>query len=195
MTPTPSQSRRAVKLRLCDDAIGRGNPRVSNATRDARTGSYGEQSHLRLQKQRHLEVLHALPSHRAHLDALHVAAVRLQRDPHRVKLVADARRVRAVAVAFRYRDDELTIRRENVRRRLPRLRHHAVVRGAHEHGDVRHARTAPPHRAERRVARGVEERELAAAAALHDERAEMLTVVPYERFECRGGVQRRQKRS
>ena len=46
--------------------------------------------------------------------------------------------------------------------RLLRLRHHAVVRGDDEDGDVRHLRTAGAHRRERLVARRVEERELAA---------------------------------
>ena len=58
------------------------------------------------------------------------------------------------------RDDDRDVGRTCVADRLLRLRHHAVVGGDDEHGDVRHLRAAGAHRGERLVARSVEERQL-----------------------------------
>ena len=54
-------------------------------------------------------------------------------------------------------DDDRHLGGARVRDRLLRLRHHAVVGGDDEHGDVRHLRAAGAHRGERLVARRVEE--------------------------------------
>ena len=129
---------------------------------------------LRLEEERHLEVLHALTRHRAHVHALHVPAALLQRNSRGDELVADSRRVRAGGVAFGYRHDVPAVGRLDVRRRLARLRHHPVVRRAHEDGDVRALRAPLAHRREGRVTRGVEEGELAAVGEVHDERADVL---------------------
>ena len=59
-------------------------------------------------------------------------------------------------------DDDRHLGRARVADRLLRLRHHAVVGGDDEHGDVGHLRAAGAHRRERLVARRVEERELPA---------------------------------
>ncbi len=58
-------------------------------------------------------------------------------------------------------DDDRHVRGAGVRDRLFRLRHHAVVCGDDEDGDVGHLRAAGAHRGERLVARRVEERHLA----------------------------------
>ncbi len=59
-------------------------------------------------------------------------------------------------------DDDRHVRRARMRDRLARLRHDAVVRGHHEHRDVRHLRAAGAHGGERLVAGCVEERQLPA---------------------------------
>ena len=134
----------------------------------------GEVHSFRFEEERHLEVLHALPGHCADLHALHVSARLLQRDPRGDELRPDAFRVRSGRVAFGDRHDVAAIRRLDVRRRLARLRHDAIVRGAHQHRDVRAPRAPLSHRGESRVPRRVQEGELAAVGEGDDERADVL---------------------
>ena len=61
-----------------------------------------------------------------------------------------------------HRDDDRHLGRARVRDRLERLRHHAVVGGDDEHGDVGDLRAAGAHGGERLVARRVEEGDLPA---------------------------------
>ena len=78
------------------------------------------------------------------------------------ELVLHAVGVRVRQVDLVDRDDDRHLGGARVGDRLLRLRHHAVVGGDDEHGDVRHLRAAGAHGGERLVARRVEERDLAA---------------------------------
>ena len=82
--------------------------------------------------------------------------------PSVVSSVRHPLRVRVGDVDLVHGDDDRHAGGARVRDRLARLRHHAVVRGDDEHGDVGHLRAAGAHRGERLVARCVEERDLAA---------------------------------
>ena len=73
------------------------------------------------------------------------------------ELLADARRVGLGLVDLVHRDDDRDVRRPRVVDRLDRLRHHAVVGGDDEHGDVGDLRAARTHRGERLVTRRVDE--------------------------------------
>ena len=111
---------------------------------------------------------------RGHFHRLYVPPGLLERHAHGDELLANARGVRALDVALCQRDDVFAIRRHDVRRRLPRLGHHPVVRRAHEHGDVRDTGAAFAHRAEGGVSGGIQESELAAAGTSNDEGSEVL---------------------
>ena len=91
------------------------------------------------------------------------AAPLLRLQPFGGELGADAVEIRVRDVDLVDGDDDRHAGRARVRDRLARLRHHAVVGGDDEDRDVRHLRAAGAHGGERLVARGVEERDLAAA--------------------------------
>ena len=78
------------------------------------------------------------------------------------ELAAHAVGVRVRQVDLVDRDDDRHLGRARVRDRLLRLRHHAVVGGDDEHGDVGHLGAAGAHGGERLVAGRVEERDLPA---------------------------------
>ena len=99
---------------------------------------------------------------RRHLGELRRAAPLLRLQTFRRQLGLDAVEIRVRKVDLVDRDDDRHLGRARVRDRLLRLRHHAVVGGDDEDGDVGHLRAAGAHGGERLVARRVEERDLPA---------------------------------
>ena len=88
-----------------------------------------------------------------------VAAVLLGHQAVLGELTADLLRVGVRLVDLVHGHHDRHVRRLGVVERLDGLRHHAVVRGDHEHGDVRDLCTTGTHRGERLVTRGVDERD------------------------------------
>ena len=102
-----------------------------------------------------------------------VAAPLLGHDRVVGELLAHAVEVRVVLVDLVDRHDDRHAGRLRVVDGLDRLRHDAVVGGHHEDDDVGDVRAAGTHGGERLVARGVDERDLA-AVLLDDRRADVL---------------------
>ena len=90
---------------------------------------------------------------------LHRAAPLLRLHVFLGELAEDAIGVRVGKVDLVDGDDDRHVGRARVRDRLARLRHHAVVGGDDEHGDVGHLGAARAHRREGLVAGRVEERD------------------------------------
>ena len=99
---------------------------------------------------------------RRDLRELRVAAPVLGVEAFLRELALDAVDVRVGEVDLVHGDDDRHLGRACVRDRLLRLRHHAVVGGDDQDGDVRDFRAAGAHGGERLVARRVEEGDLAA---------------------------------
>ena len=72
------------------------------------------------------------------------------------------------------RHDHRHFGRLRVVNRLDRLRHHRVIRRNHQNNDIRHLRTARPHRRKRSVARRIEERQTLPAIGRHLIRTDVL---------------------
>ena len=85
------------------------------------------------------------------------AAELLEHDAVLQQLLLHLRHVRRRQIDLVDRDHHRHAGVLGVRDRLDRLRHHLVIRGDHEHDDVRHLRTARAHGRECLVARRVEE--------------------------------------
>ena len=99
---------------------------------------------------------------RRDLDEGDVAAPFLRHDLDVGKLLLDTVGVRGFQVDLVDGDHHRHLGRLDVRHGLPRCRHHAVVGGHDQHGDVGRLRAPRPHGREGLVAGGVEERDLAA---------------------------------
>ncbi len=99
-----------------------------------------------------------------------VAAVLLGHQAVLGELTADLARVGALLVDLVDRHHDGDRGRLRVIERLDRLRLHPVVRGDHQHGDVRGLRTAGAHGGERLVPRGVDERDQPLTAVRHPRR-------------------------
>ena len=110
------------------------------------------------------QLVQTLMGRRRHVDEHGVAAVLLRDQPVLGQLAADLDRVGGLLVDLVDRHHDRHVGRLGVVERLDRLRHHAVVGGHHQHGDVGRLGTTGTHGGERLVARGVDEGDLALLA-------------------------------
>lgn len=94
---------------------------------------------------------------RGDVDEHRVAAVLLGHEAVLGELAADLLRLRLRLINLVHRDHDRQVRRLGVVDRLHRLRHHAVVRGDHQDGQVGRLGAAGTHGGKRLVARGIQE--------------------------------------
>ena len=113
-------------------------------------------------EQRFEQVVNPLARSGAGLDNFHVAAPFGRQQTRSGQLLENPLNINARQIDFVQRDDDRHIGRPSVADGFLGLRHHAVVGGDDEHGDVGDIGAASPHLGEGFVARRIDERDLPA---------------------------------